>query len=98
LGHFILNRFFSARTVVGFTWGVDEINALTQPIQGRVLKEMELETVFGGASILTLNFGLFYKIVRVSALVVFLSSGLCSLVLKLVATCIQELQTFMSSY
>jgi hypothetical protein len=31
--------------------GVDEINALTQPIQGRVLKEMELETVFGGASI-----------------------------------------------
>ena len=39
------------RTVVGITWGVDEINALTQPIQGRVLKEMEIETVFGGASI-----------------------------------------------
>lgn len=39
------------RTVVGITWGVDEINALTQPIQDRVLKEMQLEGVLGGASV-----------------------------------------------
>lgn len=38
------------RTVVGITWGVDEINELTQPIQDRVLKEMQLEHVLGGAS------------------------------------------------
>lgn len=38
------------RTVVGITWGVDEINNLTQPIQDRVLKEMQLEEVLGGAS------------------------------------------------
>ena len=38
------------RTVVGITWGVDEINALTQPIQDRVLKEMQLDSVLGGAS------------------------------------------------
>lgn len=38
------------RTVVGITWGVDEINTLTQPIQDRVLKEMQLESVLGGAS------------------------------------------------
>ena len=38
------------RTVVGITWGVDEINDLTQPIQDRVLKEMELDTVLGGVS------------------------------------------------
>ncbi len=38
------------RTVVGITWGVDEINSLTQPIQDRVLKEMQLESVLGGAS------------------------------------------------
>ncbi len=38
------------RTVVGITWGVDEINALTQPIQDRVLKEMQLESVLGGVS------------------------------------------------
>jgi NAD(P)-dependent dehydrogenase (short-subunit alcohol dehydrogenase family) len=37
------------RTVVGITWGVDEINQLTQPIQDRVLKEMQLDTVLGGA-------------------------------------------------
>jgi hypothetical protein len=36
------------RTVVGITWGVDEINELTQPIQDRVLKEMQLENVLGG--------------------------------------------------
>jgi NAD(P)-dependent dehydrogenase (short-subunit alcohol dehydrogenase family) len=40
------------RTVFGITWGVDEINALTQTIQDRVLKEMQLETIFwGGASV-----------------------------------------------
>lgn len=38
------------RTVVGISWGVDEINALTQPIQDRVLKEMQLESVLGGVS------------------------------------------------
>lgn len=38
------------RTVVGITWGTDEINALTQPIQDRILKEMQLDAVLGGAS------------------------------------------------
>lgn len=38
------------RTVVGITWGTDEINNLTQPIQDRVLKEMQLNTVLGGVS------------------------------------------------
>jgi NAD(P)-dependent dehydrogenase (short-subunit alcohol dehydrogenase family) len=38
------------RTVVGITWGVDEINNLTQPIQDRVLKEMQLEAVLSGVS------------------------------------------------
>jgi NAD(P)-dependent dehydrogenase (short-subunit alcohol dehydrogenase family) len=38
------------RTVVGITWGVDEINELTQPIQDRVLKEMQLDSILGGAS------------------------------------------------
>lgn len=38
------------RTVVGITWGVDEMNELTQPIQDRVLKEMQLDTVLGGVS------------------------------------------------
>ncbi len=38
------------RTVVGITWGVDEINDLTQSIQDRVLKEMQLEAVLGGIS------------------------------------------------
>jgi NAD(P)-dependent dehydrogenase (short-subunit alcohol dehydrogenase family) len=38
------------RTVVGITWGVDEINVLTQPIQDRVLKEMQLDEVLGGIS------------------------------------------------
>ena len=36
------------RTVVGITWGVDEMNAATQPIQDRVLQEMQLEGVLGG--------------------------------------------------
>jgi NAD(P)-dependent dehydrogenase (short-subunit alcohol dehydrogenase family) len=39
------------RTVVGITWGVDEINELTQPIQDRVLQEMQFsENVLGGVS------------------------------------------------
>jgi NAD(P)-dependent dehydrogenase (short-subunit alcohol dehydrogenase family) len=38
------------RTVVGITWGVDEINELTQSIQDRVLKEMQLDTVLRGVS------------------------------------------------
>lgn len=38
------------RTVVGITWGVDEMNAAKQPIQDRVLKEMQLEKVLGGVS------------------------------------------------
>ncbi len=38
------------RTVVGISWGVDEINALTQPVQDRVLKEMQLDTVLSGVS------------------------------------------------
>lgn len=39
------------RTVVGITWGTDEINNLTQPIQDRILKEMQLESVLGGVSV-----------------------------------------------
>lgn len=38
------------RTVVGITWGVDEMNAAKQPIQDRVLKEMQLEDTLGGIS------------------------------------------------
>ncbi len=37
------------RTVVGMTWGVDEINARTQPLQDNILREMQLEGVLGGA-------------------------------------------------
>lgn len=36
------------RTVVGITWGVDEVNAFTQPRQDALLKEMQLEGVLGG--------------------------------------------------
>lgn len=36
------------RTVVGIAWGVDDMNAAKQPIQDRVLKEMQLEGVLGG--------------------------------------------------
>ncbi|MCC5901881.1 MAG: SDR family oxidoreductase [Halomonas sp.] len=36
------------RTAVGMVWGVDEINAAKQPIQDRVLKEMQLDNVLGG--------------------------------------------------
>lgn len=38
------------RTVVGITWGVDEMNAFTQPRQDALLQEMQLDTVLGGAS------------------------------------------------
>jgi NAD(P)-dependent dehydrogenase (short-subunit alcohol dehydrogenase family) len=37
------------RTVVGITWGVDEINAYAQPRQDALLKEMQLDGVLGGA-------------------------------------------------
>lgn len=37
------------RIVVGMTWGVDRINALTQPVQDAILKEMQLDAVLGGA-------------------------------------------------
>ncbi|MCT7357840.1 SDR family oxidoreductase [Thalassolituus pacificus] len=37
------------RTPVGLVWGVDEINAAKQPIQDRVLTEMQLDKVLGGA-------------------------------------------------
>jgi NAD(P)-dependent dehydrogenase (short-subunit alcohol dehydrogenase family) len=36
------------RTVVGITWGVDELNALTQPLQDKILQQMQLENVLGG--------------------------------------------------
>ena len=36
------------RTVVGITWGVDEVNAFAQPRQDALLKEMQLDTVLGG--------------------------------------------------
>ena len=39
------------RTVVGITWGTDEINNLTQPIQDRILKEMQLDSVLSGVSV-----------------------------------------------
>lgn len=38
------------RTVVGLTWGVDQINELSQPIQDNILKEMQLDSVLGGTS------------------------------------------------
>lgn len=38
------------RTVVGITWGVDAMNAAKQPIQDRVLHEMQLEGTLGGVS------------------------------------------------
>ncbi|MDG4648934.1 SDR family oxidoreductase [Roseibacterium sp. SDUM158017] len=36
------------RTVVGITWGVDEMNAFTQPRQDALLAEMQLDGVLGG--------------------------------------------------
>jgi hypothetical protein len=38
------------RTVVGITWGVDDINRLTQPIQDKLLTELQLDGVLGGVS------------------------------------------------
>jgi NAD(P)-dependent dehydrogenase (short-subunit alcohol dehydrogenase family) len=38
------------RTVVGITWGVDEMNRLTQSIQDKILKEIQLDNVLGGIS------------------------------------------------
>jgi NAD(P)-dependent dehydrogenase (short-subunit alcohol dehydrogenase family) len=39
------------RTQVGISWGVDEINGLTQPIQDHLLEEMQLDALLGrGAS------------------------------------------------
>ncbi|MGP5119472.1 SDR family oxidoreductase [Psychrobacter alimentarius] len=37
------------RTPVGMVWGVDEINAAKQPVQDRVLTEMQLDKILGGA-------------------------------------------------
>lgn len=37
------------RTVAGITWGVDEMNAFTQPRQDALLQEMQLDDVLGGA-------------------------------------------------
>ena len=38
------------RTVVGMTWGVDQINAQTQSLQDAILKEMQLDGVLSGVS------------------------------------------------
>jgi NAD(P)-dependent dehydrogenase (short-subunit alcohol dehydrogenase family) len=38
------------RTVVGISWGVDEMNRLSQPIQDKILHEMQLAGVLGGVS------------------------------------------------
>jgi NAD(P)-dependent dehydrogenase (short-subunit alcohol dehydrogenase family) len=37
------------RTLVGITWGGDEVNAFAQPRQDALLKEMQLDGVLGGA-------------------------------------------------
>lgn len=39
------------RTPVGLVWGVDDINAAKQPIQDRVLTEMQLDKVLGGIDV-----------------------------------------------
>lgn len=39
------------RTVVGLTWDVDKINALTQPYQDNVLSEMQVDSLLGGTSV-----------------------------------------------
>ena len=36
---------------VGLVWGVDEINTAKQPIQDRVLTEMQLDKLLGGADV-----------------------------------------------
>lgn len=38
------------RTQVGISWGVDEINTFTQPIQDNILKDLKVDTILGGAS------------------------------------------------
>lgn len=38
------------RTVVGITWGVDDVNAAKQPIQDQILERMQLQGVLGGMS------------------------------------------------
>ena len=38
------------RTVVGIAWGVDQVNRLSQPIQDKILDEMQLNGVLGGVS------------------------------------------------
>lgn len=45
------------RTVVGMTWGVDQINAQTQPLQDAILQEMQLAGVLGGADAQSINQG-----------------------------------------
>lgn len=40
------------RTVVGISWGVDEINAAKQPIQDQVLQAMQLHDVLSGTDVL----------------------------------------------
>lgn len=47
----MLARQCPTRTVVGITWGLDDMNAAKQPIQDRVLKEMQLENVLGGVDV-----------------------------------------------
>jgi NAD(P)-dependent dehydrogenase (short-subunit alcohol dehydrogenase family) len=39
------------RTVVGITWGFDDMNMAKHAIQDRVLKEMLLEKILGGVSV-----------------------------------------------
>ena len=36
------------RTVVGIHWGVDGVNAATQPVQDAVLPALQLDGVLGG--------------------------------------------------
>jgi NAD(P)-dependent dehydrogenase (short-subunit alcohol dehydrogenase family) len=38
-----------ARTIVGMNWGADQLNAFAQPIQDKILQELQLENVLGGA-------------------------------------------------
>ena len=40
----------ATRTVVGISWNADEINTRTQPLQDNILREMQLETLLGGAN------------------------------------------------
>ena len=38
------------RTQVGVSWGVDELNQISQPIQDSILEGLQLETHLGGVS------------------------------------------------